>query len=398
MRKKLLYLSQVYPYPPDGGGKIKTLNTLLTLSKNFDIFAVFVSERNPSQKEINYLSKKGIKLKVFYNPKILESVKKNLVNLFAHLARGVPHYVFQYTYPPAKKYIEKKINDFQPDIIHIDHINITQYLPEEKKHIWILEQHNLEHFLLWTRFVHTHRLQRKAYLFIEALLTYIFENKAIKKFDHVFAISNEEGQRMRKTFKINNVSVQPLVYKILKIAKRPLDGNKILFIGCQIWPPNENAVEWFINKIFPLITEKNQSAEFHTIGKRNRSLEKRLTIKKNIYLHGYQKSLTPFLQKADVFVLPFRMGGGIRIKALTALSAGIPIVSTSLGIEGLKVKNGKEYLKADNNKSFAQQIVRLLTSKKVRKTMSRYAIEYIKKTHSEKQNSIFLKKYLQITQ
>ena len=105
----MLYLSQLFPSPPDSGGKIKTLNTVLTLAKKYQVFAVFISEEKPADKDIKVLTDAGIKLKVFYSSTILASVKDDLLNLFSHFLRGIPHYVFQYTHPPASAFIQRKI-------------------------------------------------------------------------------------------------------------------------------------------------------------------------------------------------------------------------------------------------------------------------------------------------
>ncbi len=394
--KKILYLSQVYPYPADGGGKIKTLNTLKALSEKYEVFAIFVSEKNPTKKEIEKLEKLGIKVKVFYSKKVLESVKDNLGNLASKFIRGIPHYVFQYTHKPAFPYIQNAIKSFKPDIIHVDHINMFQYLSGEKKEVWILEQHNLEHYLMWTRFIHTKKITRKTYLFIEATLTYLYERKVIKKFDHVFAISDEERERIKKTFKLENVSTQPLVYKALNYKKKISKNPQILFIGMITWPPNEDAVEWFLKKIFPLIQKEIPNVEFHAVGKVNKKLLGKMPKLANMVFHKQQPSLRKFFKSNQIFILPFKMGGGVRIKALTALANSSPIVSTSLGVEGLKIKHNKECLIASTPHTFAQESVKLLRSKKLRNKLSTNGLRYLESHHSEDQNKQFLKEYKKI--
>ena len=393
-KKKLLFLSQAYPYPADGGGKIKTLNSLKTLAKKFDVYAIFISEKNPSKSELDYIKSLGVyKIKVFFNPGILDSVKDNYLHLFTNFVRLKPHYVFQYTYKLAFKFINKVINQFVPDIIHIDHINIAQYLPQQKRQTWILEHHNLEFYLLWTRFIHSSKLSRKLYLLIESTLTFLFEYKTIRKFDHIFTISEQERIRSEKFFNIDNISSQPLVYKVENIKKIKTKSPNILFIGGLGWPPNEDAVEWYINTMFANILKKVPNAEFHIVGNNNPELSKRLPKSKNIILHGYQKDLTKFLKRATIFVLPFRMGGGVRIKSLTALSSGIPIVSTKLGVEGLDLINKKHYLEANNETDFSKQVVKLIKSEKLLCEISKNQIDYLKNKHSEKENSKWLKEY-----
>ena len=401
MKKKILYISQVFPYPTDGGGKIKTYNSLRVLAKKFDVYAVFVSEKKPSTTEINHLRKLGIqKVKVFFTTAILDSVKDDLWNLTKNFLQLRPHYVFQYQHAEAHTFIDQAVDDFSPDIIHIDHVNMAQYLPKEKRQIWILESHNLEFYLLWTRSVHSKKLSRKLYLLIEATLTYLFELRTNGLFDYVFAISEAEKHRMQYFFPIKKVLTQPLYYKLEKKVAKKNASETLLFIGNLRWPPNEHAIEWFITDIFPRIKKVNKQVRLEVVGHRYDVMEKRLSQKnlEGVLFVGYQKSLTPYLQKASVFILPFKMGGGIRLKSLTALAHHIPIVSTSLGVEGLKVKNGQEYLRANSAEAFAKKCLQLLTNKKMQNMMSGSQETYMRKYHSNDENRKYLQQYQRIIQ
>lgn len=398
VQKKILYISQMYPYPPDGGGKIKTFQTLWALAQEYEVFAVFVSETQPTRDEPHELEKLGIKVKVFYSDRILASVKDDFIDLFWHFLHGTPHYVFQYTHQAAFPYIQNLIGGFNPDVIHVDHLNMAQYLPKEKHEAWILEHHNVETYLYWTRFLYSRKFTRKLYLLIEMILTFFYEWKTLRLFDHVFAISTAEEARLRKIFRIFNVSTQPLVYPAHHIRRKPAEHPYILFIGNLGWPPNEDAVEWFLRDIFPLVLREVPSAEFHVVGKRQPRYEKNWSMLSGVFLHGYQKSLDPFLSQADVFVLPFQMGGGMRIKSLTAMAASIPIVSTPLGIEGLSVKNGQECIVARKSEEFTSHVINVITNKSLRKYLSDNAQRYVSRFHGSDENNRFLTKYQEVTQ
>jgi glycosyltransferase involved in cell wall biosynthesis len=139
----------------------------------------------------------------------------------------------------------------------------------------------------------------------------------------------------------------------------------------------------------------------HVVGKLHNNVTDVLNnspLKKNIILHGYQKKLRSFLSAADMFVLPFRMGGGVRLKALTAMSAGLPVVSTSVGVDGLDVTPNKEYILANAAEKFAQEVVKLITNTQKRISLSKNALKYMEMNHSLKQNAVFLTDYEQFTQ
>jgi hypothetical protein len=386
----------MYPYPLDGGGKIKTFNTLKTLAQKYQIQAVFITETNPNRKEREELKKLGVGIKIFFSESILASVKDNLPHLFWHLIRGIPHYVFQYTHQPAFAYINNVIKEYRPDIIHIDHLNIAQYLPKEKRETWVLEHHNVETYLYWTRFKHSRKLTRKAYLLIEMILTYLYEEKTLRRFDHVFAISQVEAERTNRLFGIRNLTAQPLVYKQTNVVQKKSKNPYILFIGNLGWPPNEDAVEWFLNQILPKVKQRIPQVEFHVVGKRQPIYEKNWPRPKNFFLHGYQKSLRPFLSEATLFVMPFRMGGGMRIKSLTALAAGLPLVTSPLGVEGLSVTHNKDCLIAHYPFEFAHYIIEIINSASLQKKLRKNALLYINLKHHEGLNNQFLDRYSEI--
>jgi glycosyltransferase involved in cell wall biosynthesis len=187
-----------------------------------------------------------------------------------------------------------------------------------------------------------------------------------------------------------------LIQPILKIKKEKHKNPIILFIGSLIWPPNEDAVEWFSKKIFPKILIKIPNAEFHVVGKKKPEVINLLPKHPQIIIHGFQKNLNPYLKKADIFVLSFKMGGGVRIKSLTALSAGIPIVSTKLGVEGINLINNTHFLEANSETEFAEKVIKLLKSKVMQKQMSNNQKDYLKKFHSPKENLNWIKKYYQV--
>ena len=401
-KKKLLYLSQCFPLPLDGGGKIKTFNTLQTLAKKFEIFAVFVSERKTSKTELEKFKKLGIKTQVFQTDIMSKDIKENYFKLAWNYLQLRPHFVYQYRYLPSFAWIKEKIKAWQPEIIHVDHINSAQFLPKKS---WlklnckkipklILENHNLDHLLFFTRFKETKKIIRKIYLLLEGSLNWLYGEINYKRFDHIFTISDAEKNYLIK--KCQSVSTQKLVYPLKKTQNSKIKKYDILFIGYLEWPPNEVAIRWFAEEIMPLINQELPKIKFHVVGKQNPKLDD-LRKNKSVIFHGYQKNINQFIGASKVFVLPFKTGAGVRIKALTALQNGIPIVSTKLGIDGLNLVENQHYLTAETSQEFADQIIKLLQNKTLRDKISKEAIKYFINNHSKKNNQNFLKEYIKCT-
>jgi glycosyltransferase involved in cell wall biosynthesis len=393
--KKILYITEQFPYPPDSGGKIKTLNTLNTLSKKFQVHLVSFSPQQITAKNQNFLKKKVASLTLIVDKTINHHVKRNKYKLIKNYLKGIPYLIFQYQNQQAAQKIDQLIKKIAPDVIHIDHLNMAQYLPQTKNCIWIFEEHNLESDLLWSRFIHTKHLKTKFFLFLESLITKIYEYRLLPKFDAVITISFRDAEILKKQFPNINIFTYLLPIEKLKIKKQIKLGS-ILFLGDLTWHPNQDAIEWFVSEIFPLVKKSNPNSTLDSVGIKNNNLEQHQLL--DIEYHGYKKNITNFFKSAHVFVLPFRIGEGIRIKVLTALSAGIPIVSTATGVKGLNLTSNKEFLLANTPKEFAKKINTLTKNKQKRKNIINAGFKYLEKYHQQNNNLSFLKKYQKITQ
>ncbi len=391
-KRKLLYITELFPYPADSGGTIKTLNTLQTLSTKYEVFLICFSARPLKSFQKTYIKKYVKKYECFILPQIDYSEKQAVFHVLLGYIKGIPHLVSRYTSSSAHQRIQHIISNYRPDIIHIDHINMAYYLPSTKKQLWVFEEQNIEHELINTQLHFAHNFKRKVYYFIEKLLTYQWETRWFPRFDHIFCISEVDLNRLATSFEMKKLSVFPIVYPLGGQSKKRTK-HSLLFIGGLNWPPNADAILWFINHVLPKIKKVIPGLEFHVIGEKNIFLENKLIKTDGVFFHGYQKNPTPFLKKASLFVLPFRMGGGVRVKALTAMSAGIPIVTTALGVMGLGVTDEKEVLQNDTDNGFAKNCVRVLASSKLSLKLRLNSNRYLTRNHSKQNNKKFLQTY-----
>ena len=147
----------------------------------------------------------------------------------------------------------------------------------------------------------------------------------------------------------------------LQPVLRGKTADHIVHIGTMYWHPNIDGIMWFLENVFPIIREKRPETTFDIIGARPPlNLLNYAKSNPEINVTGYVVDPTPFLQKAAVMVVPLRAGGGMRVKILNALAQGLPIVSTTLGSEGILVENGKHLLIADEPADFADATFKVL--------------------------------------
>ena len=131
----------------------------------------------------------------------------------------------------------------------------------------------------------------------------------------------------------------------------------------MFWPPNVAGVLWFVREALPLVWREIPEARFVIVGKNPPAEVQALAADSRIVVTGYVADPLPYLEAADVSVVPLFSGGGMRVKILDAWLRGLPIVSTPLGAEGIEVRDGENILLAADAPTFAAAVFRLLTDR-----------------------------------
>jgi glycosyltransferase involved in cell wall biosynthesis len=146
---------------------------------------------------------------------------------------------------------------------------------------------------------------------------------------------------------------------------RPEPGNEqpytLVFTGAMDWLANQDAICYFVDEILPLVREQVPETDLWVVGRNPSERVRSLAEKKNgITVTGEVEDVRPYVRDAAVYIVPLRVGGGTRLKIFEAMAMGKAVVSTSIGAEGLPVRDGENILLADERQDFAQKIVNLL--------------------------------------
>ena len=134
----------------------------------------------------------------------------------------------------------------------------------------------------------------------------------------------------------------------------------LVFTGKMDYRPNIDAVLWFAHEVLPLVVAQSPHARFQIVGMNPHSRLDELRANPHIEITGAVDDVRPYITAAAVYVIPMRVGGGTRFKALEAMASGKAIVSTTLGVEGIPVADGRELLLADTPGAMAAAVLRLL--------------------------------------
>jgi len=165
--------------------------------------------------------------------------------------------------------------------------------------------------------------------------------------------ANKHGEGIRGP--VIPICVDPETKQVIPPAAKP---HRVTFLGGLHWPPNANGILWFGEEVWPLIQQQQPDALLTIIGKEPPARLTTLPLT-GVDVTGYVDDPRPYLAETAVFIVPLHAGGGMRVKIVDGWSWGLPIVSTTIGAEGIQYEDGRDILIADNAKSFAAAVIKL---------------------------------------
>ncbi|MBD3248621.1 glycosyltransferase [Candidatus Woesearchaeota archaeon] len=360
---KILYISPKVPYPLSDGGKLRVFNNIKHLCKKHNVVTLSFIKDKKELKGISNL-KKLASVETIVLPRY-----RSWINSFFGLFSKKPLRVSYFKDKNFRKKAKKLSK--QADIIIIQSLRMTQYaFYPEKTIVDIVDTPSLQI---------KRALRKESFIWkliwkIELPRIIRFEKKIAKKFKKiVFASKADENAMCNGVVLKNSTSID-------NIDRKDPNKNNIMFLGNMEYPPNIDAVNYFVNKIFPLIKKEIRDAKFYIVGKNPKKIKFK---KKDIVITGFVPNLNEYFSRCKVFAAPLRIGSGIQNKVLEALNYEIPIVTTSIVNAGVEAKEDKEILIANNAEEFAEHTIRLLKDSKLRKRLSSEGKKFLKKNYSE---------------
>ena len=208
----------------------------------------------------------------------------------------------------------------------------------------------------------------KAYALMESRLVRKWELESCSNADLVLACSERDRAMLEQADSGTRAVVIPNAVDLHEYeACSGDDGRTAVFCGAMDWYPNQDAVSFFASAVLPKLRQLAPQIRFLVVG-RNPSASFRRSVAQHgrVEFSGTVSDIRPLLRRAAVCVVPLRIGSGTRIKILEAAALGKPVVSTSIGAEGLEFEDGREIILADQPEDFAAQVARLLSDEHLR--------------------------------
>lgn len=384
---RILLLTQIVPYPLDSGPKIKTYHVLRYLSERGHrvTLATFVRKH-----EEQYLLHLQAYCAEIHAVPLRRSRFADVRAYAASLWTGFPFLVTRDA-QPAMRQLLWRLAQQQFDIVHADQLTMAQFAlhfrhssPSTSTHspALVFDAHNAVHEIV-------ERAQRTAPIFLRPVLAVEadrlrkYEGNLIGQFDHTLAVSavdqkallNALDHKLGTQNHKSGISVIPIAVDCASLSpvKRDQLSNNILTASTLFYPPNADGVRWFMHEVFPFVRHQVSDPTLTIVGSRPPKdiVDFGLQNAGCVHVTGYVPDLQRYLERAALIVVPVRAGSGMRVRILEAMARGVPIVTTTTGVEGIDAIDGEHLLVADEPREFAAAVVRLLNDQTLRESLIR---------------------------
>lgn len=380
----LLYLTPQLPYPTNSGGKIKSAKMIQYLSEHYDLSLGCLIKEGQSQHISEFL--RTTKVKNLYSE--IVDKPRSIKNFLLSLLHQKPLSVYRNFSSSFFQEVSKVIYDY--DIVFVDHFLMFQYIPEDFKGRVILHQHNAE-YVMWERYSKLqNNILHKLVLRFEANRIKNYESEICSNSHFVLASPNDIVElkkispraNYRETFHLGDDKLLHFFHSGFE-----LENSNLTYIGSLDWKANEDGLRWFIENVWEGVLYQNPKAKLNIIGKGSSEDFSAFCNRFNsIEIFGFVEKLEDILMKTKVLIAPLRFGSGMKVKTINSLYTGIPLVTTSIGAEGIEIENGQHACIENSAQGQVDSINKLISDKFFWESIGGSARELAKSKYTWKRN------------
>lgn len=374
----IVFVALEPPYPPDDGGRIRTWNLLSAASREHQVTLLAFARREADELGCEPLRQVCCEVHLVPWPKVGRPTPAERARL---LARRLPVASRVTQSPEMSGALRRLLQTQAVDLVHIDHLLLTPFVRDLDRCAKVMNHSDVEETqqrrLLWND---SQRFSAYWWLkWLEHLLWRSFEIRSLAWFHTHLAVSEKDASHFRRHARGIPVVLVPNGVDTGSFQPSTRTGTApvLVYVGRMDYRPNVDAVLWFCHRILPSIVSAIPEARLLVVGRDPPEEVRRLATAGPVTVTGTVADVRTYYQQAAVAVVPLRAGGGTRLKILEAMAAGVPVVSTTIGCEGLDVLPGRDLLVADQAQAFAARTVQLLNDEQARAALARSARELV---------------------
>jgi sugar transferase (PEP-CTERM/EpsH1 system associated) len=381
---KILWVKSGGFLPLDTGGKIRSYSIARELARRHQV-SVFTFY--PSTTDDPHDQMRDTFHRVECLPVNLPE-RASVVDVFTYALNTITAYPYQmrkYCRPHIGRRLREVVREDKYDVLLCDFLLTAGVVPFDTEIPTVIFTHNVEAVIWYRRFlVHRNPLW-KAVAWREYRTIERAERRLTGLADHVLTVSDEDRRAFLKFLSAQKVTTVPTGVdpNYFRPQQHPSQTHSLVFTGSMDWSENEDAMIFFCDEILPLIRRRIPDVTLRIVGRR--PTKKVLALKEkypNVQVTGGVDDIRRYVYDSSVYVVPLRVGGGTRIKIFEAMAMGMPIVSTTVGAEGLPVEHDENIVLADDPEKFAERTTALLLNPASRRRLGSAARTLVERHYS----------------
>ncbi len=375
---KILWVNQYFLHPTERGGQIRSMGILKPLHKRHEVH--YAALADPASSEgadmAHTFSTRAYPIR---HPVVSRRSPAFALQVARHLAFSeLPLAVERYESAALRQTVGELVAHENFDAVVCDFAASGVNMPSLEGAV--LFQHNVETTIFERHAEHAATPLHRKFYELQVRRMRAYEEKVCRESAHVIAVSPIDAQRMRDMFGITHVSdvATGVDVDYYRNPGTHAPTTDFVFVASMDWLPNVDGILWFAEAILPLLRRHKPDCSVAIVGRRPDP--RLLALAQSdplITVTGTVADVRPYLWSSRVSILPLRIGGGTRMKVYEAMAAGLPMVSTTVGMEGLACVPGRDILVGDTPSAFAQQCVTLLDDPALGRTIAASALRLV---------------------
>lgn len=366
---KILNLIPYSPVPPTFGGRLRVYHLLRWMTHHHDVRVLGYGTPEDALRIEEELGHPAERTSMIPEPRLLSDRWKRLGQLYA-FARNTSFTEVTSRIRAMQAALDQALDQESFDLVQIAY-PVMGYFDFNTDALRVLDAANVEYDIHRRVAQSTEGFVRKWWAEYEYRKLYPQEISICREQDGIFLTSQRDKELLEPDVPGVPKFVVPngVDTGYFQFPEGSPEENSLVFTGAINYFPNAEGIEYFIRDIFPLIQQRVPGVRLYVVGNAPPESVRRLA-SPDIIVTGYVPDVRPYVQRASVYVVPLRIGGGTRLKVLEAMSMRRPIVTTSIGCEGIDVQEGETAFIADDPAAFADATVRLLADRRLRQSMA----------------------------
>jgi glycosyltransferase involved in cell wall biosynthesis len=375
---KILHLLPYIPTPPDFGGALRIHYILEHLSNHHEVtVAAFRQKGDPAR----FVQTFPRLTNAYFEPLPLSQRFQRLFQFYS-LFTGHSYWYVSMISRNMQRRIDRLLEENTYDIILVE-FPLMGFFDLKCDAVKILDAHNVE-YDNFRRMADINSSKIRGFFYRREYRKFYREEIAVcRRQEAIFTTSTRDQQildedvpKIPKFIIPNGVDLS-----YFHPSNDEPEPHSLVFTGMMGYVPNYEGMLYFLDDILPLIKNRIPDVKVYIVGKqppeilRDRSSE-------NVIVTGFVEDVRPYVWRSGVYIVPLTMGGGTRLKVLEALAMKKPVVTTSIGSEGINVRHEEEVLIADDPESFAEAVIRLIKDKALRRSLTQRGYELMKEEYT----------------